>query len=349
MRFRDAYQSFWRNPINHRSLGSRPTRGFTLLEMLLTLAMSVVLMTLIGGAIRFYAGEMASAESEFRQTQLAAAVLQMMEDDLRQALVVKPADTSALADVLSAATMPLESLGMTAPASEGGDVGLETLDAGTDGAAGIAGGDSSALPMDLSTSMGVLLEPGLVGDQTQLQIDVSRLPGLEAYAVDPDLAGPDPNGGLNDRPSDIKTIAYFVTSDGVGPTDVLQDLSDSSDQPSTVGGTGLVRRQIDRAISTEAASTGGLTRLLSSGQIVAPEVIGVEFEYFDGVTWVPMFNSDEYGFLPVAVRVTLMMQSATSGTDAAMTTKTFTHLIYLPFSSPEDAEEELMATTGDIL
>ena len=49
----------------------RPShRGFTLLEVLLTLSMSVVLMVLVGGAIQFYGRDMAISDRDARQTHL---------------------------------------------------------------------------------------------------------------------------------------------------------------------------------------------------------------------------------------------------------------------------------------
>ena len=76
--------------------------GFTLLEVVLTLAMSVVLMVLIGSAIQFYARDMNIRDMDIRQTQLAAAVMQMIEDDLRATLRTQPVDTAPLESLLAA-------------------------------------------------------------------------------------------------------------------------------------------------------------------------------------------------------------------------------------------------------
>src|SRR5690606_31332443 len=70
--------------------------AFTLLEMLLTRSLCVVLMMLVSGAMSFYVRQMASAETLFRQSQVASAVLQMIEDDLRTTLTTRPIDTAPL-------------------------------------------------------------------------------------------------------------------------------------------------------------------------------------------------------------------------------------------------------------
>ena len=84
------------------SIKRHAIRAFTLLEVLLTLAMSVVLMGLIGTAFQFYAVDMNVRNMDIQQTQLAAAVMQMIEDDLRATLHAEPADMSGLEELLSA-------------------------------------------------------------------------------------------------------------------------------------------------------------------------------------------------------------------------------------------------------
>jgi type II secretory pathway pseudopilin PulG len=76
--------------------------AFTLLELVLALSMAVVLMVLIGGAIQFYSRDMNVRDMDIRQTQLAAAVMQMIEDDLRATLHPQPVDTAALEELLAA-------------------------------------------------------------------------------------------------------------------------------------------------------------------------------------------------------------------------------------------------------
>ncbi|WDQ19458.1 prepilin-type N-terminal cleavage/methylation domain-containing protein [Rhodopirellula sp. P2] len=332
--------------------------GFTLLEMLLTLALSVVLMGLISGAINFYAREMDNAEQQFREAQLASALLQLIEDDLRMTLVTRPVSTEALSEVLAAAAAPLESLGLTSGGEESDD-SLPPSDPDTLN-------DDPALMTDSSLVTGVVLQsPGLIGNETQLQIDVSRLPSLEQTAIDPDLAitsGVD----LLDRPSDIKTVSYFVQVAGsFGIQDALQKLAASDEnattQPASTGG-GLVRRQLDRAISVQALSTGGSSRLDQTGEVIAPEVVAIGFEYYDGVNWLPQYNTDETGYLPLAIRVRLQLaptaMPGAASADAASTGsldltegRLFTHVIRLPMSFPEDGEallaEQEAASTAE--
>lgn len=324
----------------------RSTSGFTLLEMLLTLALCVVLMTLVSSAMTFYVREMASAETMYRQSQVASAVLQMIEDDLRMTLTTRPVDTSPLSDVLASASAPLSALGITGGEDSGG-FGDEALPEDPES----AGTDLSSDPlMDetadaelLDSSLGgtVLQSPGLIGNSLQLQVDVSRLPRLEQSVIAPSLAVT--GGKLLDRPSDIKTISYFVQAEGSGTTlDAVEELAIANGLPSVgTNGGGLVRRELDRTINTYASTTGGLSRLGSVGELIAPEVTAIEFEYFDGVNWLTYYSSDEMGYLPPAVRVTLQIDGDAADDETEIeTSRTFTHVIYLPMSHPEDAESE---------
>ena len=76
--------------------------GFTLLEVLLTLSLSVILMALVGSVFEFYTQEMDSSDLDIRQTMLASAILQMIEDDLHATIHGEPADMEALEAILAA-------------------------------------------------------------------------------------------------------------------------------------------------------------------------------------------------------------------------------------------------------
>lgn len=320
---------------SHRS---RP--AFTLLEVLLTLSMSVVLMILVGGAIQFYARDMNVYDMDIRQTQLASAVMQMIEDDLRATLHSEPVDMSGL-----------EALLASTAGDSGGGGGEEDLSA-----AGIDSEETS-LPaetaaLDLQSGVAVLETPGLIGNQNQIQIDLSRLPRLEEYVAMLD----DTVNQLDDVPSDLKTVAYFVQPAGMigGIQDPLNSLDPDA---STISAGGLVRRSLDRAASVEAASTGGLTLLNQTGELLAPEITGIEFSYWDGLTWQLEWSSDEYGELPLAVQVSLYMADPASFVSGDLplpttpsmsdgTMRTFTHIVRLPLARPIEEDEEDLSGAG---
>lgn len=320
-------------------------RGFTLLEVLLTLSLAVVLMSLVGGALQFYARDMNIRDLDIRQTQLAASVMQMIEDDLRATLHTEPVDTAPLAELLAATATATGGGGDPAAAAAGAAGGEDLSAAGLDSGSST---DTTSMEdtstLDLQSGVAVLQTPGLIGNQFQVQIDLSRLPRLEDYVSLLDGT----NADIDDVPSDIKTVAYYVQDAGTlgGVQDPLDALTPdtASDQPAG----GLVRRSLDRQATMYAANNGNLTTLNQTGELLAPEVQGIEFQYWDGLTWQLEWSSDEYEELPLAVMITLYMVDPRVEPDptTATTMRTFRHIVRLPMARIIQEEEEDISGTG---
>ncbi len=317
-------------------------RAFTLLEVLLTLAMSVVLMGLIGTAFQFYAVDMNVRNMDIQQTQLAASVMQMIEDDLRSTLHSEPADMSGLKELLSS------SLGGEEEGGQGGSSSESEEDLS---AAGISMEMEEepietieTTSLDLTSGVAVLQTPGLVGNQYQIQLDLSRLPRLEEYVQMMDETITD----LQDVPSDLKTVAYYVQSDDA-TGGVLDSLAELDPDASDLTSGGLVRRSLDRAATVEAATMGNVSTLNQTGDLLAPEIKAIEFSYWDGLTWQLEWSSDEFGELPLAVQVRIfMVDPALAATENADTIsalgpdsmRAFSHIVRLPMAVPIETEEE---------
>ena len=320
-------------------------RAFTLLEVLLTLAMSVVLMGLIGTAFQFYAVDMNVRNMDIQQTQMAAAVMQMIEDDLRATLHSEPADMSGLEELLSS------SLGGEEEGDKSGGGEEEDLSA-----AGISMEEDiveemDAVPLNLTSGVAVLQTPGLIGNQYQIQLDLSRLPRLEEYVQMMDQT----TATLQDVPSDLKTVAYYVQSDD-STAGVLDSLAELDPDATDLTSGGLVRRSLDRAATLEAATMGNISTLNQTGDLLAPEVKAIEFSYWDGLTWQLEWSSDEFGELPLAVQVTIYMVDpalATTEDEDTLSSlgpesmRSFTHIVRLPMAVPiETAEEDDLSEAG---
>ena len=153
---------------------------------------------------------------------------------------------------------------------------------GSTGASSSSGSTSGEASTEVASSTTPPLIPGLYGNQYELQVDVSRLPRIDQYEQ-----FLDPNSQvLPDRVSDVKTIAYYVPVGADGR------------------GTGLVRREMDRAASRYAADQGGSEPQLHE-ELIAPEVTAVEFSYYDGSEWLTEWDSSVSKGLPIAVGITL--------------------------------------------
>jgi len=154
---------------------------------------------------------------------------------------------------------------------------------------------------------------GLYGSAYQLQFDVSRLPRVDEY-------GSGNPASMVQIPSDIKTLTYYVrgeTSQGSGTISTFGSGSSGStpppgsSEPSTSGqGRGLMRLEMDRAVSAYSESNGSASAGYDGARLLADEVTSIAFRYWDGTAWVSDWNSDEMGGLPLAVEIVMTMADA---------------------------------------
>lgn len=321
--------------------------GFTLVEVLLTLALAVVLVVMVGSALSFYANNLQTRDSDVRRAQLASAILQMISKDLKSTLHPPEFDDAALAEVLSGAG------GSVAGAASGASSDSDTsetesalFDVPTEEAA--IEEEEPAETGDLATNGLALQRPGLIGNQFQIQFDISRLPRLEEYQQ----LVVTPAEGMSDVPSDIKTVTYYVqAAGGPGVADPLSQVADPDADPLAFGSGstgGLVRRQLDRQVTKYALDSGNLATVNLTGDLLAPEIAAIEFAYFDGLQWLTEWNSDTYGGLPLAVQVQLTMvepgvdAEAVNITDSGQV-RTFRQIIRLPMGRPFEEDESTAA------
>jgi hypothetical protein len=92
----------------------------------------------------------------------------------------------------------------------------------------------------------------------------------------------------------------------MGVADSLNQVTSTPDASGLVGG--LVRRALDRAVMSNAEELGQTEQLNRTGELIAPEVVALEFMYFDGMQWLTSWDSSAQG-LPWLVEISLAMQS----------------------------------------
>ena len=348
----------------HRS--SRPPLGFTLLELLLALALTAVVSILIGGLVQLFLVNETRGRDTVRQAQMARAILNMIAEDVRTTVRYYPYDTSGLDQMLGNAlnnaaggalggltgspatgasagagagagatggaatggsqnaapsgTNPTGSTGRQSGNTSGGTSGAGGRTAGGATGGGATGGGATAgggmagagMAGDSSGTAATgpaTIPPGIFGSASSIEIDVSRLPRPDEYVIQP---GAMSTGSLGDMPSDIKTVGYYVQAPrGDGVQDPLARLTSqiaTSSSGSTAGlSGGLVRRSLDRAVTQYAYEIGSTTELMRTGEIIAPEVLGIDFSYFGPEGWQTQWDSSTMG-LPSVVKVTIAMQ-----------------------------------------
>lgn len=258
----------------HRG-GKGPQRGgFTLLELLVAAGLTTVVLAALWTLFSMYERLFTKAETQAQRAQLARALLQQLADDLHSAIA-------------------------------------ENASAPPDGTASVR-------------------RFGLFGTREALQIDVVQITPEQAarawgLAEEDPLLAAFPEAGP--QAPELHTVRYTFE-----PPDLLAELEGS-------GMSGLVRRQFDwetpiseselEGTGTPGAATADefaaaiqslagedpLTVAAAGASVTwAPEVVGVEFRYFDGNGWSDQWNSLQRKSLPVAVEAILHVQALdTSG------------------------------------
>lgn len=334
---------------SHRAGAPRRVRlGFTLLEVVLALALSTLVISAIAAAIRLHLLMLDRQQADIERSQVARAVLHMIANDLRSAIQYKPADVSALEELAASQAAMLSALGGSpAPSSEStGEAGDESsTDTGGDptesGNTSSQGADSSASTPSYTAPAAedtAAARPGLFGDSSQVVVDISRLPRIDEYvssAFDEiDSAG---------LPTDIKRVSYYVVSSQGMRIDASPAAGGLGD-----GENGLVRRQIDRAVAAMASDLDAY----GTADLIAREVVQVQFRYFDGTDWRDAWDSVTENGFPSAVEVTVWVDARRPSDEPSRfdtmdpnSLVRYRTVVYLPVAEILPPEEETPAAS----
>ncbi len=344
-----------------------PPSGYTLLEVILAIALSVVVMMLIGVAIDGHYQLVSGGRGKVEEAQLARAILRQIADDLRSTVRYETLDMSSVVTLIPGGEDLSDDLDNIddelgdGPGGElgdgpGGELGGD-LGGALGGALGEgegeeetqAAGDEPEPVEDIAQGYVPPKVPGLYGNATEILIDVSRLPRVDEYEQ---MLLSEASGLVQDIPSDVKSVAYYVSARSAG----LRSGNSASSSPAGAtearGGQeptgGLVRRSLDRAVTAWAAENGNTDDLEKSAQVLAPEVTAIRFRYFNGSKWFDEWNSDAYGGIPLAVQISLTLLSAPrrSATSRAITSfsggdddrveSRYLQIVHLPGAEPTE-------------
>jgi hypothetical protein len=251
-----------------------------------------------------YARSFHTKSDRIKQKQLARSLLTMIADDIRAVVVTQKFDESALSDMMGGATGAATSgpTGATGGTSlAGGTGGAGAGGAGTTGASGINSSTTTTEPTTETAEI-TALPPGIYGSRYQLMVDVSRIPRSNEFNTQSSIPGQ-----LVDVPGDVKTVTYVMQSTSVlGAQDSIAEVSSTAIST----GSGLVRRSLDRLVLKYAEESGMSNQTMNSGELIAPEVVALDFAYYDGTQWVYEWDSSVQG-LPWLVQINLALQSPT--------------------------------------
>jgi uncharacterized membrane protein YgcG len=345
-----------------RTRSARRT-GFTLFELILAIALSAALLAVIGTAINLYLKRVDMSRTRVEEAQLARSILSMIADDLRATAIYQPQDVSSVASLMaSSAAFDVDSIDEERGAPSGGATGAPGGTGGVGGpsAVGTSGGPGGAGGAGTSSGDSATADTsgadsdmplGLSGSMGELYVDAVRLPRgdelfgtLTGYTNAP-MAAPANNivaatgssWGSMPSPSALKTVRYFVREGDRSNSSGLAATSLAPEMQGYAGG--LVRQKVPRAARIFAEQTGG-SGVTESGQVlIAPEVLQIQFRYYDGEQIVDMWDMAEEQSLPLAVEVTIWLASANETAGGAYnaqallsTAREYRQTVFLPMA-----------------
>lgn len=303
-------------------------RGYTLLELILSLALTVVVFMGIAAAMSVFYSALTGQQRLVEQELIGRSILNMIAADLRAGLQYKAADVAGIENLVVSEALAAGigggaaggagagtgSGGEGAGDDEAGDDSADgggTGDSGTGGGtggtgtggtgtgggtAGTAGGTGAATDeeeSDPAEEDNAWYRPSFVGNASQFTLDISRLPRIDQVnALTSDLSA-------TATPADLKRVAWMVMLDGAPQANSLDPAADAMG--------GLYRREVDRAVSAFSREPDMPSSPDQYSRLLATEVISLQFRYFDGENWKTEWESASVGGYPLAVEVRLLL------------------------------------------
>lgn len=239
--------------------------GYTLLEVLLAMAIAVMLLAAVYSVIGYQLRQAQAGRDLIEQATLARAILNKIDADVRVTLTLgdparfrrQPEGQSGGSGGGSGGGMGTSGAGMSTTPMTGAGAGTSGANntSGTQ-AGGTSGMESTDSAADATTTTAVTIPLGVIGGANDLHLFGSKFPN-EAY-----------DGQVT---CDQRRISYWLGD----------------------GEAGLCRFEQRLVTSEEGASTSLPSDI--EKYILAPEVKSFDVSYFDGSSWLESWDSTELG------------------------------------------------------
>lgn len=326
-----------RPPPSHTATGSRSERGgFTLIEVLVALGLSLVLVSAIYSAISLHWRYETAGRERIERAQISLAVLRLMTEDIGS-VVFKAPSSKEEADAAGTGTATTGSSTSAATGSTSGTTPGTSSDSTDSTSASMNGANSkSSATASTPTSLGV------VGTADYLQLDISR-PTKEDFIPESSATGPNAAVPVTPTLSDNVRVVWAMVTPSSGTVD-------ANGVRSLTANPALARQLTDRlrqAVETQAAETNqnSAAPQLEESNILAREIVKLSFRYYDGYSWVTEWDSVTQERLPRVIEVTIGFlkpehrKPGALNLPGAETIIPIKHVILVPSSSPVSGEE----------
>lgn len=302
------------------SIAARAPAGFTLLEVIVAIALAVLLLAAVYSGLSLYWKYTTAGKDEVERLQLARALLRRIELDLRSVVYHDAAatgvstggsgsgsgsgtgsgssasgsGTASSGGSSSSSSSSSSSNRVTATKASASATSTSSSAASASSASSATGGSSTSDPATSTTATTPdaamsSTASGLYGDANTLMMHICKPTRAEMYQA-------------GSRISDLQAVAYFVAGQGGGTL------------AGSVNGGGLARMAGDRLLM-QMSGQQSTASLLAQAELLAPEVRSLSFSYYDGTTWTTTWDSAAQSGLPKAVEVILELEpmKSTSG------------------------------------
>jgi prepilin-type N-terminal cleavage/methylation domain-containing protein len=329
----------------------RPLRtGFTLLEVVLATAIAVLLLGALYVAVDMQLGYSQMSRDLVDESTLSRSLFTRMDNDASQVIgLPDPAryrfqngmDTPDIASSSNGGAPG--GMGNNSPGGATGNTpasSSSTNQNGSDASAAASSsgalssfGDSTAISDGNGTTK-IVLPFGVEGDSQTLHLFVGNLP-REIFASGHSFA--DISSGAYSPPTvgDVRRISYWLAGGEGSPA-------------------GLARQDVPVSTGDDALENlpPGLDN--EGSYIIADEVRGLSFQYFDGQQWWDTWDSTQPGpdgvtpiGSPAAISVTVTVAVPhTAGQPGADSARTYHHTLYIPSANGISMLSQAMTGTG---
>jgi type II secretory pathway pseudopilin PulG len=339
-----------------RSVGARRA-AYTMLELMIAVGLTSLLMIALFAALQQYFSLQLDSNEEITRQQIARSLLRQMTRDIQSVVFVKKlandeksGTSTSVSEGGSSTSSSSGSSGSSGSSSSGSPSGSSSSGSSSSGGsssggsssgAGTSGGTGSS-----STSMGSSrsssgqldgnsygqssIDPetvlttytnGLMGTATDLQLFVSRPEKSLAYVASQDLTS------TSQRTSDLMIIRYLMAQSGGGG--LASAIADKESIGTKSGPVGIAKLEGDLYGLSTAVETSEESPQLTASRLLAKEVSGLQFRYYDGLGWQESWDSNALNELPKAIEITLTLRNQEDAGEA------FSDDVADPYALPE--------------
>jgi prepilin-type N-terminal cleavage/methylation domain-containing protein len=246
-------------------------QGFTLVELLLAMALTLVLMGMLYTAMDLHYRFSTMGQIEVERSQIARSLLSQMAADIRST-VYRPEE------------IPEEEESDDTTTTEEEEPEVEQEIIYTDPDLAFAGGSL-----------------GLFGDSESIVIHVNRPRRPSSGSATGEATAPIGN---------LQTVSYFLVGGEGSMAATYGDLIDpgstiSGSREDAAGVARMIGSPLSLSLMEDPSDAALMT---SEARLIAKEIESLQFEYHDGYEWLPEWDSQAEGRLPNAVGIKIQFR-----------------------------------------